>query len=243
MSRLSSIRALVLRRRDFMENDMIATLLCEDGHRVEAIVKGIRNGTSKRRAHLENFNLVSATLYQSNNHLYLQSIQAENSFHRIKESLDNIMKLHPVLEIVERSVLENDPHPEIFDLLLRTLSWMNQEQIHPMITEITLVKLAHHLGFLPNFKACSLCHVELSQDDARWDAEGGTLSCTPCSRFPHEALPLKYRKALAFFQVAAHEDCQKLTLEREESAELSRFIPQLFTAHLDKPLKSLELRI
>ena len=237
--RLKNIKAVILKKREFMENDLIVVVLNDEGKRMDLVVKGAQNSGSRRKNHLELMNLISGTLYQGKTHLYLQSVRAEKSFHHLKSKFERIMKLSLMMEIIEKSVLENDPHPEIYELLLASLHTSNQKEINEASQEAALIKLAHYLGFLPNFKNCSLCHRALSEDQALWDQNAGTLSCSTCGKEHLSLLPLKYRKALDFFSKAPESECKKVILNAEELHALREFIPGLFLAHLDKPLKTL----
>ncbi|MBU0981083.1 DNA repair protein RecO [Patescibacteria group bacterium] len=237
--RILSSTAIIIKKRDFLESDMIVTLLGSDGMRFEAIAKGALNGTSRRKNHIEIMNLISGTFFRSKNHIYLQTVQCESSFPTLKKNLEQIFSLSYILEIIEKTILENDPHPEIYSLLLETLTQANKEEISPNLIESTLIKLAKHLGFLPSFKSCSSCHKTLDEDTASWDPNSGTLHCASCGKEHFLHMPLKYRKALDFFQKAPRSECEKVFVNSEEKNVLKAFIPKLFESHMDSPLKSL----
>lgn len=225
-----------------MEQDLILSLLSEDGERYELMVKGAASGNSKRRAHLEIMNLIEGHLYHSRSHIYLQNPQCKTSFIHLKSDLKTLIPIQLFLEIIEKSVLEKDPQPEIYQLLHKTLDLLNKKNAHSFTVEIALIKLAHHLGFLPDFKKCSHCHQAMEEDDAHWNLSRSTLECKDCSQ-SENPFPLKYRKALEFFRRAEERDWQQVQLNHEEETHLKALLPPLFTAHMDQPLKSLALLI
>lgn len=241
MSRQKNIRGIIIRKRDFMENDMIITILSEDGIRHELITKGVRSGNSKRKNHIDLMNLVDATLYESNSHIYMQSVVCVSSFMELKKHLDRIMPINILMEIIEKTVLEKDAHPEIYDLLLDTLGSFDQIETKAFFMEMSMTKLAHHLGFLPNFKNCALCHKTIDNDDALWDTKATALYCINCGHDWQSHMPLKYRKALDFFQKASRTECEKIVLQPEELLHLRQFIPTLFLSHIDSPIKSMAM--
>lgn len=238
---IQNLTGIVLRRREFGEKDLILTLLNDQGERVEAVVKGANLPQSRRRAHLELMNLVKGTTYQGTHHLYLQNVQTKNSFTHMKENLSLVLRLSIFLEILDRGLMEKDSQVEIYELLEETLHSLNKEP-HPFLTEAALIKLAHLLGFLPSFKQCNACHLNL-EEEAHWDEAAGTLSCTKCRKEHHRPLPLKYRKAFEFFRRASTEDCRKVHLDEEEADTLREWIPGFFSMHLDRPLKSLQVQL
>ena len=149
------------------------------------------------------------------------------------------MRMYLLLEIIEHTVLEEDPYPEIFTLLHSTLESFNQANPNSLTLEVTLTKLAHHLGYLPDFKECSGCHKSIIEDNALWNRKSGTLLCQNCSQDEHEHFPLKYRKALEFFKRSQASDLSKIAIAKEEHDVIKEFLPNLFALHIERPLKSL----
>jgi DNA repair protein RecO (recombination protein O) len=240
MSRTNSITGIILKKRIFMESDLFVTILCDDGNRVECLVKGA-NGKSKRRSHLDLMNQIQGQVYQSKNYLYLQEVRTKKSFSTLKQNLEMIMRMQVIFEIIECSVQPEDPHLEIYTLLFSTLNELNNKIVHSFTPDIALIKLAHYLGFLPSFKNCGLCHEEIQSDDGRFDQDAGTFLCRLCAKENHIHIPLKYRKAMEFFRVANKEDCERIHLELEEEKSIQALLPSLFTSHLSRPLKSLSI--
>lgn len=225
-----------------MESDLIITVLFDSGLAHELIAKGAGNGKSRRKSHIELMNLISGTFYEGKSNAYLQAIECQNSFHRLKENLETIMKTQLMLEIIQKTVLHSDPHPAIYELLHDTLQNLNQKSPHQLIHEIALTKLAHHLGFLPNFKECSSCHIHITEDNAKWDPGHNTLYCKHCAHTQHRAFPLKYRKALEFFRKSESKDLNKITIREDEHQILQEFLPNLFSIHFGQPLKTLSYK-
>lgn len=238
---IQNLSGIILRRREYGEKDLMLTVLSSRGDRLDLVVKGANIPNSRRRSHLELMNLIEGSTYQSAHNLYLQNVHVKNSFTHMKENVDTVFRLAVFLEILDRSLQEKDPQPEIYALLEETLQSLNEAH-HAFLTEVALIKLAHLLGFLPSFKQCNLCHESLLEE-AHWDQEAGTLSCTGCRKEHHRPLPLKYRKAFEFFRRASTEDCRKVDLQTDEAETLREWIPSFFSLHLDRPLKTLQVQI
>lgn len=236
---IQNFKGLILRKRPFTENDGIVSLLTEDGFRHDAIVKGLHANTSKRRSHLEVMNWVQGTLYQSKSNMYLQDVRCESSFPTLKNDWDKLMAGQLLLEITEKSLMENHAHPEIYELLLNTFSQLNSENCAKATLSTALTKLAQELGILPSFKQCSLCHHKIETDEAFWHSEAGTLSCQSCAPTHAKHLPLRYRKALEFFRSHSFKESLQVQLSPQDQSSLEYFLPELFTTHLHYPLKSL----
>lgn len=238
---------IVLRKQDFLEKDLFLTVLSEKGERLEFLVKGA-GGRSKRKSHLELMNLIRGTLYQTPRHLYLQSVECQSSFPLLKNKLEEVLKTHVLLEILEKTVRSGNAEPKIYELLYTSLHEANTVKCCPFLIEATLIQVAHHLGFLPSFKHCGACHKTL-WEEAVWNIKSGTVYCKACQHthklqseattYHYSALPLKYRKTFEFFRRASPAEAKKIRLAPEEQRMLQDLIPSLFHWHLDQPLKSL----
>ena len=241
MNKIHNFTGIIICKRKFMESDLIITVLNENGLRHEFIAKGAGNGKSRRKSHLEAMCLIKGTYYEGRSHEYLQAVESKAVFQTLKSDLERVLRMHLILEIIEKTVMRDDKHPEIFSLLLETLEEMNKKDSPLLNIEIALTKLAHMLGYLPNFKECSACHKELYEDTALWNAAEGTVSCKACGNEDHSHIPLKYRKALEFFRKAPQRDLQHIKIGDEEHKTLQEFLPQLFSSQIERPLKSLTL--
>ncbi|MFT7183899.1 MAG: DNA repair protein RecO (recombination protein O) [Oceanicoccus sp.] len=240
MSRLRNLTAIVLRKRDLMERDLFITIMDDEGNCFDVVVKGAGSQKSKRRRHLERMNLIKGTLYEGKTHLYLQDVQCQSSHVALKDNLDSIMQASVLLELIERCILPNDPHPQIYKLVSETLEMMNKKDVQDHLLEISLIQLANHLGFLPNFKECSQCHFDKTQEDLYLDKTHGTLHCKDCNP-SGPPLPMKYRKAIEFFKRTQITNTQEIKFEKGEQTELRELILELFQPQLHSPLKSLSL--
>lgn len=236
-----NIRGIIVKKRLFMERDLFVTLLTEEGECLELLAKGAGGGKSRRRSHLDSFNLVRGTIYQGKSHPYLQEVQSECSFSNMKQKLDHVMQMQLFFEMIDRSVHANDPHPELFKVAHNILQELNQKESHPAATELAFAKLADSLGFLGSFKHCSSCHNKIEDDSAAWASQSAAVLCKNCCSQEAQALPLKFRKALEYFKLASHRDLKSIHFQADELFTLKSILMQSLLKHFDPPLKSLKM--
>ncbi len=224
--KIRNINGIVIRTRPFMENDMCVAVITDRGEKLEMIVKGARSKSSRRKGHLELLNLISATVYESKSHSYLQTVRCENPFFHLKDSYFNIFSICRLVEVINARVLEEDPHPEIYDLLLETMNLLNSDKVHLFTVDFALVKLADLLGHLPSYKNCGTCHRV--EDRMYLSETSNALNCSECRHANDTPIELKYRKAMEFFRETGLHTLQKISLSEEESEFLKNIIEKLF---------------
>lgn len=236
---IQNCTGIVLNKRDFMESDLIVTLLTERGERLELVAKGAGGPKSKRRAHLELMNRVHVTTRTSPHHHYLQSVECTESFSHLKNNLERVFHAQVLLEILMKSSTENTD-PALYALLEETLNALDEDSPHALTMEISLLKLAHTLGVLPSFKHCGKCLKVLAEEPASWNAHAGTLHCQRCQESEAECLEYKYLKALEFFKSAPEADYRRVHLAPDEEGALRSFIRRFFENQFPQPMKILE---
>lgn len=223
--KIKNIRGIVIRTRPFMENDLCAAILTEEGEKLDLIVKGVRAKNSRRKGHLELLNLVSGTVYESKHNSYLQTVRCENSFHHLKDSYCDVFSIYRLIGIINSRVLEEDPQPAIYKLLLETLDLMNCKKTHLFTVDFALIKLADMLGHLPSYKNCGGCHRAENQ---MYLSGGNSVHCVDCKNPEDAPIALKFRKAMEFFRTRSMSALQKISITEEESEILTNIIGKLF---------------
>lgn len=237
---IKNVTGIVIKRREWGENDLLVSVLNEEGERLDLIVKGAGGGKSKRKSHIELMNRVKGTVYDSAQKSYLQSVECTQSYFHLKQNFERVFQVYVLLEVIEQSTLPENPDPQLYELLEATLEHLNQKNASRLGAEIGLVKWGEALGILPSFRSCGTCHRGL-EETARWNPEKQVLHCESCAHPNGEDLPLKYRKALEFFKSASFQDCSCITFRDDEILKLRELIPYLLRGHLERPLKSLSV--
>lgn len=147
-SRTVTTPALVIKRVNTGEADRIVTLLTKDHGKLVTAAKGVRKMTSSKRAFLEPGNLIKAYLIKTKSlPLLTQATLLENHPH-CKNSLVAMRQLTQVLEVIDRLFAEENPEPELYDLVLDIIYDLNQPQPHLGQIKHQLSTLIGQFGFL-----------------------------------------------------------------------------------------------
>ena len=249
---LQNFTAIVLSRKQFGENDLLSSLITNEGQVLKVILKGGGRPASRRRAHVEPANLVTGTVYSARaedavctagsaagrHFVYAREIKSEKSFTNLKSNFEKIEKTQNLLKTIENCLYENHPEKEIFNLLLETLTELDSPASAPLTIEIATIKLLNALGLLPNFKECSACHKAV-KESALWLSSDKTLYCESCHtankgdrtiesvQSQSAELETKYRKALEFFRANPISSSRCLRLCLEEETKLKSIILSL----------------
>jgi len=146
--------AVILRRFPYGETSIVARSYTKHHGKVSLIVKGARRKKSPMAAYFQPLNYLEI-VYYSKTTRNLQSI-SKATFVKIWSNLNQDLRKITlglaILELVEKTNTDYDPHPELFNLLITVLSAIDSSKIRlNLLFWYFQIKLLTILGFKPNF--------------------------------------------------------------------------------------------
>ena len=183
-------RCICLRKVEYSETSQILTLLGRSRGSFRVIAKGAHRrtkaGASRFDGGVDLLDLGDAVMTDP----------AEKELATLTEwkladgHLDlrsNLRSLHLALYAIELTGLlvhDNDPHPQVFDLLL----WLTNELTTPRLEESFIafeLELLRQTGFLPELSLCTVCGRPMDKEpQASFSPPAGGLVCPQCQTPP-----------------------------------------------------------
>jgi len=122
------LEAIILRREDFRENDLLVTVYSRGHGRIKLQARGAKRIKSKLAGHLEPVNLCLLSVVKGR--LFNQLIGAEtvNFFVGIKYNLIKLAYASYMIELVDRLVGEGQKDEKVYELLRKGLEYLNKIQ-------------------------------------------------------------------------------------------------------------------
>lgn len=144
------VEGIILKRSNFGEAGKLITLFSRDHGKITLKAIGIRKTTSKRAGSLELFNHVKAVVIKGKGDLdTLTEVETLNVFASWKKFLGRITLAYQLAETVDKLTPDRQPHPEIFDILLQSLSQIGSLTDNwKQATDDWLVQIMQELGYL-----------------------------------------------------------------------------------------------
>ncbi len=146
--------AVVLKSFPYGETSIIARCYTQDHGKVSLIVKGARRKKSPMAAYFQPMNYLDIVYYYRETRS-LQSVSKATFveiWSDLNQELRRIAYGLAVIELTEKTSIENDPHPELFDELVAVLKAFNSSDLRlNLIFWYFQIKLLTILGFKPDF--------------------------------------------------------------------------------------------
>ena len=149
------------------------------------------------------------------------------------------------LELVDRLVWGEEPHPELFDLLVATLARVTAVSLDalPAVTAAFQLQFASLLGYQPRLDACAQCAGPVSPRRLFSPTRGGLL-CDRCAAAEPGSITLS-ADALAALVLLLHRPIDEAgnAAEARRAGELLKVIEAYLRAHFQRfqGLRSLEM--
>lgn len=235
---IQKAEAIVLHRRRQGETSKIVTLYTREFGRLMLMAKGSRGTRSKYLGTLETFNHISIVFYRKEERglQYLSQASILSPLVRLHGHLGRIALASIPCEIIDKSEIGDQPHPQQFQLLLDTLTALdaNDGGLRNIVRAF-LLQFAVLAGFQPQLDACRFCG-RLEADSVNYFLlRDGSYSCAACGLHGEEgrrlnSFELDLLRWLARIPVA---DAAQAQTDKQSGEVLDMLLVDYLTEHIE----------
>jgi DNA repair protein RecO (recombination protein O) len=115
-SRGVKTEAVVLKKKDLLNKDVLISLFTQDLGRLTVFAKGIKKITSRRSPHLQTGNLINVIVSHKNDHYFLQESELISGFSELKKKDRNVGQLYSYLFVLDRLLPEGQKETRIYNM-------------------------------------------------------------------------------------------------------------------------------
>jgi DNA repair protein RecO len=149
-----TVTAIVLRRRDAGESDRRLTILTEESGKMDVLAKGARKAASRLAGISDPLSAALMTLAEGKRNRFVTQAQPLHSFRGLRNDYERLSCALALVELYAAVVPVDEPLPEVFDLLRRSLAYL-EEHGKPIVALVwSEVQLLAVSGFMPQFDRC-----------------------------------------------------------------------------------------
>lgn len=154
---------IVLARRNYGEADRILVIYSKDHGKTSLIAKGIRKPKSKKRGHVEVFNLVRYQISGGRNLGLMIEAEVIDDFKEVRESLRKISLAYYFVEVIGRITHEGEKNKELFDFILDYLTKLKSANKLKELRVDFVSKLLVLMGYWPANKYLTNPDIKLEE--------------------------------------------------------------------------------
>ena len=241
---LISTSAIVLKTIPYGDTSVIARMFTEDQGKVTILAKGAWRPKNNAGALLEPMNHIHLQYYHKNSReiQVLKDGGFTQQFSNLRKELSKVIVGLTIVEMMDKSTLDNNPFPILYRLGWRVLEKLNDKKQNIWLVFVFfLYQLSLRLGFLPNIKKCSKCNADLIS--GCFDNYTGELICVNCSTQSKISLDENSLSALQKLEGLHLDDLQTLSINMKGITNSIQFLDLFISFHLEglKKLRSMTM--
>ncbi len=255
MSRTYTTTGIILKRRDYQENDRLFYFFTRDFGKIEAVAKGTKKITSKLKGYLEPFYLVKLMIAKGKVIDKLANCNTIKCYDTLRndQSLLGFGLLNYLAEGTDGLISGRTLQSDKFNLLVEALDILEQEIARDFpekkerlkfLANIYFLKLLGLLGYQPEIQRCVMCHRGILLTRNIFDFVKGGLVCEECKKICLiEDYIMVSDSVIKLLQLAKEKPLEYfcgLAVEANDLREFNKVGEKLVLVNVERPLKTVE---
>lgn len=235
---LRNIEGIVIRNQDYGETHKIVTIFSKQLGKITAIARGAKKTKSRMSSVTQLFIQGEYLIYLSKGLSTLQQGQIANSYRQISQNIEKTAYAAYIIELTDKLTDDKARDPFIYEQLILTLQWINDEEEFLIPVMMYELKLFRKGGFSPVLDRCVRCSsIEFP---FAFSIEEGGLLCIRCRYLDNNAVGLgdSFVKLIHTLQTVGLERVGNISIKSENEKILRKLLDEYYDKYGGFLLKS-----
>jgi|GEM_PF-4099231 len=235
-------QAVVLSTMDVFDADRLYLLFTRELGKIRARGKGVRRPTSRLGGHLLSFLPTEiAVVRQGEFFLIIQAHMLPGAAYP-ETALEFMQQAEQVAEALDKLVVDQEPHPELYDGLAYTLERLRETHAPELVTAEFFVKCLIALGYRPELEQSVIGEGVLDPENLGWNSEIGGAFTIPAGGMPQGSRRIQSAKTVVALRQFTRPEFvgERLGMGEEIQHEVLMIVRDYMQTIIGKPLKSLQ---
>lgn len=147
MPTLKKLEGFILKRKILLDRDLFVTIFTKEEGKLAILAKGARSFTSRRAAHLQSGNLITAQASVSHERVYLQSTDLISGFLQLRTE-KYIDYIYIFLAVIDALLPEGEQELKVYTILKRFFIRLSKGQDPQHVLQSSLQETLGILGYV-----------------------------------------------------------------------------------------------
>ncbi|MDP5273102.1 DNA repair protein RecO [Chengkuizengella axinellae] len=236
---LYKVDGIVIRTIDYGEGNKIIVIYTKEMGKVSVMARGAKKLKSRLSSVTQLFTYAQYTYYKTGKMGTLNDVETLKSFHELNLDIFKSTYASYLVELVDRMLEEQEGSAYIFEQLVASLEFIQDDKDPQIITHIFELKMLELAGYYPVLTECISCGSDLNNSTFISASLGGTL-CNKCSSKEQYVKKINAR-ALKLLQVFQQMDIRrlgKINISDPIKNEIKMIMREFMDAHVNINFKS-----
>lgn len=242
--RIRKVEAVVIAHKDYGEADRFVRIFTLECGKLNTLAKGVRKIQSRKAAHLEPFTHSALVLARGQTFWIITQAETLDPFQAVREDLQRTTDASYILELADKSTVENQPEPALYRLLLATLKRIDASKDTFNALRFFEMRFLDTAGFRPELVNCVLCKKLIQPEDQYFSPFQGGVLCPQCGPLDARAVfiaqdTLRY---LRHFQRSSFTQLKGIVVPEKARIEMQKIMAMYIAAVMEGQLKTTAFR-
>lgn len=175
------LKGIVINAIDYKDSDKLVTIFSAEKGLIKARARGVKKNKAKLAFAVQPFAFVEFMLTERDGFYTVINATSIDQFYAITSDFDNYVFMLACLEVVQKTVKENEEQVDLFLLLLNSLKLVTYQNVSSMNVFIKfMIEAMRCLGFCFVFDRCACCGGEINETRVGFSYDYNGLLCPKC---------------------------------------------------------------
>lgn len=175
------IKGVVIKAIDYKDSDKLVTIFSAERGLIRARVRGVKKDKAKLAFAVQPFAFVEYLMTERKGFYTVINATSIDQFFNLTADFDNYLFMLSCLEVIEKTIKENQVQPELFVLLLNALKGVCYDDAPAENVFIKfMIESMKYLGFFFTLDCCSVCGSEIKSGFYGFSYDYNGFICSKC---------------------------------------------------------------
>ena len=175
------LKGIVIKADDYKDSDKLVTIFSAEKGLIRARARGVKKNKAKLAFAVQPFAFVEFMMTERDGFYTIINASSIDQFFAVTSDFDNYIFMLACLEVIQKTVKENENQIDLFLLLLNSLKLVAYEKVSSINVFIKfMIEAMGYLGFSFIFDKCACCGNKLNENNIGFSYEYNGLLCTRC---------------------------------------------------------------
>jgi len=229
---------IVLSGIKFKESSKILTVYTRELGKIKVLGQGVMKPKSKGIASTEVFAHSEFDLKRGKSFYYINGVYLIDSYHNLRNRMDTLFLGFYILELMDKTIPEEEHNPILFDLLNKALLAIKNGEDPLLIVVAFQLKFVSFMGYRPLLNECSACGKKYSTI-WRFSPTKGGVFCEDCYTSGATTITEEQREILTQMLLSPFDKLLNLNITKDNLWKTYNLMLEYISYNLDiRELKS-----
>lgn len=175
------LKGIVIKSDDYKDSDKLVTIFSAEKGLIRARARGVKKNKAKLAFAVQPFAFIEFMLTERDGFYTIINASSIDQFFDITSDFDNYIFMLACLEVVQKTVKENENQVDLFLLLLNSLKLVAYEKVSSINVFIKfMIEAMSVLGFSFVFDKCACCDNKINENNVGFSYDYNGLLCPKC---------------------------------------------------------------